>query len=315
MDTNSLKAGEQRIHHLRGFECNVDHLTQGRDTLPNAVGWIWANSSMDQDKKHNALGSTWALVRRTIAAVPVSIISYTREICRYLTVRRLTQITIRYLKVLQITGRSRQSTVLRKPSTESRLAPQNNGCTLISIFVVPVWSKTLKDWCKSKRATPTTRIHWRHRGTIRTHVLDTRILCKNVKKVCNKYKAAGNRSLIKDGWIPEYMAHKAHLSAIIKLRRDVTGDKRVHQWRTVTEAAECIWRIMDYWETQLTELQLNSALTNKRGSITDKKPGFEAWSPTTTYWDWVYSRNQGHKVTNALTAMTENATFMYRPRE
>ena len=70
------------------------------------------------------------------------------------------------------------------------------------------------------------------------------------------------------------MVHKAHLNAIIEKQRQITGAKRRHRLKTVTEATECIGRIMDYWETQLTELQLTSEVTNKLCSITDKGPGW-----------------------------------------
>ena len=98
---------------------------------------------------------------------------------------------------------------------------------------------------------------------------------KICERLCKKYEAKVKRSSIKNGWSPEYMVHKAHLNAMIEIRRHITGAKRRWRWRSSEEANTNIGLIMDYWKAQVAELHLKLDVTHQLFNITER--GIDWW--------------------------------------
>ena len=60
----------------------------------------------------------------------------------------------------------------------------------------------------------------------------------------------------KDGWSPTYIAYKAHLTALVMIRRHVTGQKKQRKWKDQHEMEVDIGAIIEDWDNKLTSLDI-----------------------------------------------------------
>ena len=82
------------------------------------------------------------------------------------------------------------------------------------------------------------------------------------------------RARQKDGWSPQFIALKTHLSALLEIRRHVLGQKGRTRWTSDTDAASDILRIANRWEASVMDLKLPISEKRKILSSTGRDPSF-----------------------------------------
>ena len=79
---------------------------------------------------------------------------------------------------------------------------------------------------------------------------------KLVKQLHKSFGIGKKRSSHKDGWSPLFTAHKAHLDAIVEIKRFVMGYRNHPKWLTVTDMQKDMPHIIELWDWALSNPDL-----------------------------------------------------------
>ena len=79
---------------------------------------------------------------------------------------------------------------------------------------------------------------------------------KTVKKLYMKSGQGKTRSSHKDGWSPTFIAYKAHLTALVEIRRRLLGQAGHRRWDNILEMQDDLVDIIALWEETLDGLDL-----------------------------------------------------------
>ena len=100
-----------------------------------------------------------------------------------------------------------------------------------------------------------------------------------VKKLYHKAGQDKRFSSHKDGWSPTFIAYKAHLTALVMIRRHVTGQKRQRKWKDLNEMKEDLGAIITDWDNKMISLDIAAEQLAVIQSCTSRNRDW--WSTTT----------------------------------